>query len=693
MGREPRKNPEPHDRIDTVRLARARTFLEQKLRELLLESGLPALAAVLVRESGEQIIHAQQGVRRAGHHEPIQPGDQFIIGSCTKVVTGTLVGRLLELRLLGSAVDGTRYKTRMDAVFQGIWGNGTWSQYKAVTIEQLIDHTSGMPYQPSQDDDNDWPSYDPADMIKAKLRARRVSYVKAAVRDQPQDSPGAKFIYGGGPIIVASMAEQLTGQTYEDLMKEHVFKPLGMTNSRFGVPAGAWMHDWDEDSRTLKPSTLYRKAGFNWHCRAPVGNMCCNAHDLGAFLAEQLTDEPKITSSTTRTDLQSTSASSATNIVHGSWGSSNPGTVGAQIGFEGDLRGVSRAIIQVNPSDGMGMGAMTTTGENLGRSAVMKLMLTMRAMHDNWNDAFDNLDPPIQAVYAAPAVAWTAAGTYTFGRTHDGRIIRHKGTTEEANWHLDGDFGGSRIDSGIAACVLPNLLTTIVCARGLDTRFWSARSGDGGLTWSTMTEMGVGTFMSGPGTCVAEATGEIFLMGIGEDRKMWRFRSQNGGNNWDGRGAIGNGVFTSAPAVAASSDGSRVHAVGRGDDLRFWYNRSFNRGETYQDHWTPIGEGLFASGPAAICSFDGATVYVAGRGLDNVLWCNVSTDGGATWLNHWRRIGDLEIWSTPVLRQRSNGAEIMVYALGNNLRIHGARSTNGMKSFASWQPKGSGVFL
>ncbi len=60
-----------------------------------------------------------------------------------------------------------------------------------------------------------------------------------------------------------------------------------------------------------------------------------------------------------------------------------------------------------------------------------------------------------------------------------------------------GDFGASRINSGIAACVLPNQLTALVAARGLDG-FWCARTENGGQTWTEMSGMGVGTFLSGP---------------------------------------------------------------------------------------------------------------------------------------------------------------------------------------------------
>ncbi|WP_367291904.1 serine hydrolase [Laspinema palackyanum] len=56
---------------------------------------LPALAVALVTSEGMSAI-AAVGDRKYGSGIPLTVGDRFHLGSCTKVITATLMGILLE---------------------------------------------------------------------------------------------------------------------------------------------------------------------------------------------------------------------------------------------------------------------------------------------------------------------------------------------------------------------------------------------------------------------------------------------------------------------------------------------------------------------------------------------------------------------------------------------------------------------
>ena len=394
-----------------------------------------------------------------------------------------------------------------------------------------------------------------------------------------------------------------------------------------------------------------------------------------------------------REDLQTTPVSSASSHVRGAWSSTQPGSSSAQIFHTGDI-GSAFAALQVFLGEGCGFAAMSNMSSAVSNAAVGKMLLVLRSMHDQWGPMFGpQAAASIECVHAGPAVVEAAKGTVVFGRTHDGRILR-RCRTSTGSWRDDGDFGPSRVDSGLAAAGSTDGLHLTVAARGLDKAYWAGRSDDGGATWRLPSRLNLGTFLTGPALCRAPGSAILYLAGIGEDHKMWVFRSHDGGTGWDGnQGGIGAGVFTSAPALATSSDGSVVHAVGRGNDLRYWYSLSSNFAENFRPHWVPIGKGVFCSSPAALCSFDGRVVHVVGRGMDNQLWWNTSTDRGETWMPHWRAIPGDMLLSAATLCSRSNGADIRVCALHRDFRVWTNRSTDRMITWEGWQPVGGPVLV
>src|SRR5262245_13267676 len=89
--------------IDPVQLdfqgARARTLLEQKVRETISKCGVPGVGVVLVTDAGARIVTSTQGIRKlgaSGDANKIQPHDKWCLGSVSKPVTGTAIGILIQ---------------------------------------------------------------------------------------------------------------------------------------------------------------------------------------------------------------------------------------------------------------------------------------------------------------------------------------------------------------------------------------------------------------------------------------------------------------------------------------------------------------------------------------------------------------------------------------------------------------------
>ncbi len=250
-------------------------WLQQELQAVRQKYGLPALAAAVV--SGDKIIAASAtGVRRQGSPVPVTRTDRFHLGSIAKPMTATLVALCVQAGELD-------WQTTLAEMFPEL-ADKMQPAYRTVTVAQLLAHRSGMPYQPVT-------SETVTDQRGRDARSRRYEYVKAAVSDPPEAPPGSKFIYGGGPVLVASYLERKLAQPYEALMQSRVFQPLGMTTASFGNMAtigstdGPWEHEWKNNRfNPVAPRTTAAT-----QARAPVGrNIVCSVIDLARFAQTHL---------------------------------------------------------------------------------------------------------------------------------------------------------------------------------------------------------------------------------------------------------------------------------------------------------------------------------------------------------------------------------------------------------------------
>lgn len=203
--------------------SRSETGLQARLEGVRAAAGLPALGAALVDADGLQEIWVT-GVRRAGSAEPVQADDLWHLGSCTKSMTATLIALLVArgdlawdtplLELLPALA------TDMDAA------------YRHLTLVELLCHRAGLPANPT-------------DLLslrfdKTSLLEQRARVTRSALVTPPSHAPRDEFLYSNtGFVIAGHIAEVATGETWEMLLSELLFEPLGMHNASFGAPGVA----------------------------------------------------------------------------------------------------------------------------------------------------------------------------------------------------------------------------------------------------------------------------------------------------------------------------------------------------------------------------------------------------------------------------------------------------------------------
>ncbi|MFJ8623544.1 serine hydrolase domain-containing protein [Kitasatospora sp. NPDC093550] len=192
--------------------------LRAELQELVDRPDGPPGAIAVLRD-GERVRVFRAGTAEVGTRRPPRLDDHMRLASAAKAFSGAVALRLVDCGLLG--LDDTIAR-RLPAL-PAAWG--------AVTLRQLLQHTSGLP------DYSDAPGFvevilaDPHHVFDSR-------HLLDYVADQDLEfTPGSRYQYSNSDnIAVALMAEAATGQRYEDLLASEVYQPLGLTQT--SLPSG-----------------------------------------------------------------------------------------------------------------------------------------------------------------------------------------------------------------------------------------------------------------------------------------------------------------------------------------------------------------------------------------------------------------------------------------------------------------------
>jgi CubicO group peptidase (beta-lactamase class C family) len=189
------------------------------------ESKAPALggAFVTVKQGQARAQEALNGVLVQGQTQTVTQGLKWHVGSVTKSMTATLVGRLVERGLLA-------WDIKLGDAF-GEMAPDMLAQYRDVTLSQLMTGRSGMPTNIKIPDIIAHVASDET------ASERRKTWTNQALALPPENAPGAGFVYpNNGYVLAGTLCEKVTGKAYEALMQEEVFTPLGMNSVGFGPP-------------------------------------------------------------------------------------------------------------------------------------------------------------------------------------------------------------------------------------------------------------------------------------------------------------------------------------------------------------------------------------------------------------------------------------------------------------------------
>ncbi|MCJ7453169.1 MAG: beta-lactamase family protein [Steroidobacteraceae bacterium] len=254
--------------------------LEETLAAARERDQLPAVAA-LVQIDGRIEAEAALGVRALGHPEKVTLDDRWHIGSDTKAFTSTMIARLVERHVM--SFDDT-LATAFPSLAQDMD-----PAYRNVTVTQLLSHTAGLP---ALTDDKELPEFLAVIQTVEGVREQRAAIARNYLTTPPASKSG-EFAYSNlGFILAGAIAEARTGKTWEQLIRELVFEPLGIRNTGFGVPGNAgkvdepWGHE--EVAGKLVPIDPARVDADNPLALGPAGTINIALRDWVLFAQDQL---------------------------------------------------------------------------------------------------------------------------------------------------------------------------------------------------------------------------------------------------------------------------------------------------------------------------------------------------------------------------------------------------------------------
>ncbi|MEA2612092.1 MAG: hypothetical protein QOI52_51 [Chloroflexota bacterium] len=203
--------------------------LQDDLQALADETDFSGVA--VVSSKGERLAALARGAADRANGRANTLGTRFGIASVAKGLTALTVASLFD--------EG---RLRADTTLRSLLPDALTTVDPAVTIEQLLGHTSGVGDYLDEDELGDVDDY--VMTVPVHRLDRPMAYLPA-IEGRPQKaSPGSVFRYNnGGYVMLSIVVEIATGRSYYDVVQERVLDPAGMVETGFErsdrLPPGA----------------------------------------------------------------------------------------------------------------------------------------------------------------------------------------------------------------------------------------------------------------------------------------------------------------------------------------------------------------------------------------------------------------------------------------------------------------------
>lgn len=234
---------------------------------------VPGAAIALVQN--DKVVYSKgYGLRDVHTKDPVTENTVFAIGSVTKSFTALAVMQLVEQGKIDLDTPVIKYVPDFKLADPDLT--------KTLTVRQIISHSSGLPRA-----DDLWYQHVPAS---------RKQVIQDMAQIKPTAKPDTMFQYCNQNFVLAGyLVEQITGQTWEEYVQQHIFDSLGMKSANFNVVDTQKGKDY---SFGYLPDVLHDYSAVSFDKPAfksivpvgPAGSINVNVLDMAQWVRLQLGD-------------------------------------------------------------------------------------------------------------------------------------------------------------------------------------------------------------------------------------------------------------------------------------------------------------------------------------------------------------------------------------------------------------------
>jgi CubicO group peptidase (beta-lactamase class C family) len=236
------------------RLVALRHFMQKQV-----DDGQIAGAVTILSRHGHVVSADTYGYADLAARTPMRLDTIFRIRSETKPVTGVAMMMLYEQGLWSLDDPVTKFVPQFEKlqVVTGVDADGKLVLEPAsrpATMRELMTHTAGFAYGLTEDGPADTAYFRAGVLQSASLQEMIDRIAELPLVNQP----GARWRYSAATDIQGYIVEKLSGMSLADFMATRIFKPLGMVDTGFYVPAEkrqrlATLYDADPATGRLMP--------------------------------------------------------------------------------------------------------------------------------------------------------------------------------------------------------------------------------------------------------------------------------------------------------------------------------------------------------------------------------------------------------------------------------------------------------
>ncbi len=225
---------------------------------------VPGLAIAIVKD--DSVVYAKGfGVRELGKADPVGVNTVFIAASTTKAFTAALLAMLVDSGRV-------RWDAPVTTYLPGFQLYDPWVT-RELTVRDLLSHRSGLGR---------------ADALWYGTTRSREEILRRLRFERPSWSLRAQYGYNNNMFVAAGqVVGAVTGNPWDDVVRERIFQPLGMTRTTTSVTALRGMDD------VATPHARYdgRMTAIAWRNFdnvGPAGSINTTARDMAQWLRFQL---------------------------------------------------------------------------------------------------------------------------------------------------------------------------------------------------------------------------------------------------------------------------------------------------------------------------------------------------------------------------------------------------------------------